>query len=140
MSINCDSLKEIIPHMIRELLEITIECFDKQYKGKDILPIQSTKRFQILHSTRNHNVILPKRNTTLTSTKFIMDTFKLPSIKWENTHLSSDNFTMNTFKLPSSGWNRNLDNYDFIYNGYIQTAIYWWLNTHLNNNNLIDKG
>ncbi|XP_043919526.1 inactive polyglycylase TTLL10 [Protopterus annectens] len=47
---NCDVLKEVIPTVVNETLDLTLEIFNKSRKGMKITPLQSLSSFVILHN------------------------------------------------------------------------------------------
>ncbi|XP_033113737.1 uncharacterized protein LOC117114242 [Anneissia japonica] len=58
---NCEVLKQVLPPMIEETLDIAIEVFGKNSKNKAVNPIQSVRRFIQLYNADN------SRHATATS-------------------------------------------------------------------------
>lgn len=49
LHVNCEALKEVIPHVVEESLHVSIEAFDKARRNQPLVPLQTIKTFQVLH-------------------------------------------------------------------------------------------
>ncbi|XP_029071780.1 protein polyglycylase TTLL10-like [Monodon monoceros] len=47
---NCEVLKEVIPGVVTETLDLALETFQKRLRGQKMLPLLSQRRFVLLHN------------------------------------------------------------------------------------------
>ncbi|XP_070560557.1 protein polyglycylase TTLL10-like isoform X2 [Ptychodera flava] len=50
LHVNCEALMEVIPGVIEETLDLTLEIFEKSRKGKPIMPLKALKGFKLLYN------------------------------------------------------------------------------------------
>ncbi|ESO11562.1 hypothetical protein HELRODRAFT_71494, partial [Helobdella robusta] len=48
-TINCGALKDVIPGLLKETLDIAIECFEKGRRRKPLLPLNSRQNYEVLY-------------------------------------------------------------------------------------------
>lgn len=47
---NCEVLKEVIPSVVNETLDLALEIFNKSFKGQRIMPLNTQKKFVLLYN------------------------------------------------------------------------------------------
>ncbi|PIO38219.1 hypothetical protein AB205_0160800, partial [Aquarana catesbeiana] len=47
---NCEVLKEVIPNVVNETLDLALEIFKKSFKGQRIMPLNTQRKFVLLYN------------------------------------------------------------------------------------------
>ncbi|XP_069894037.1 inactive polyglycylase TTLL10 [Dipodomys merriami] len=47
---NCEVLKDVIPRVVMETLDLALETFQKSLRGQKMLPLRAQRRFSLLHN------------------------------------------------------------------------------------------
>ncbi|XP_040181927.1 inactive polyglycylase TTLL10 [Rana temporaria] len=47
---NCEALKEVIPNVVNETLDLALEIFKKGFKGQRIMPLNTQRKFVLLYN------------------------------------------------------------------------------------------
>ncbi|MGH0120061.1 UNVERIFIED_CONTAM: hypothetical protein FKN15_064310 [Acipenser sinensis] len=55
---NCEVLKEVIPSVVNETLDLAFEIFNKYRKGRSIMPLDAQKDFTLLYNGELNNLLV----------------------------------------------------------------------------------
>ncbi|XP_013911853.1 PREDICTED: inactive polyglycylase TTLL10 [Thamnophis sirtalis] len=84
---NCTGLRTVIPTVVNETLDLTIEIFTKAQKTQSILPLESLCHFVLLYNGTASNNGLPQASKSKTS----LYSLKIPRASLEKATSSSSN-------------------------------------------------
>ncbi|KAK6177665.1 hypothetical protein SNE40_015721 [Patella caerulea] len=57
LSTNCEALREVIPSVVEESINMSIECFEKSRKNQALMPLNSLKGFTVLYCGSQPNAV-----------------------------------------------------------------------------------
>eukprot|EP00118_Oscarella_pearsei_P012767 m.96294 g.96294 ORF g.96294 m.96294 type:complete len:675 (+) comp36906_c0_seq2:68-2092(+) len=67
---NCSGLKQVIPPMIEETLDLSIELFEKSRQRRPLMPLESARNFQLLYHEAGSSSKRDQRRPSPAKTKF----------------------------------------------------------------------
>ncbi|XP_069097205.1 inactive polyglycylase TTLL10 [Pleurodeles waltl] len=69
LHINCEVLKDVIPDVVNETLDLALEIFHKSVKAQRVMPLQSLRNFVPLYNGDLHELKVTRSRTSLSPPK-----------------------------------------------------------------------
>ncbi|XP_055958302.1 protein polyglycylase TTLL10 isoform X2 [Patella vulgata] len=69
LSTNCEALREVIPSVVEESINVSIECFEKSRKNQALMPLNSLKGFTVLYCGSQPNAVQSRQPRSISPAK-----------------------------------------------------------------------